>query len=81
MDEAEFGELLEAAKVTVARAHGLADRDAQRLVGRTVGELHADAKAMAREVGAYDPTERVRDDGGRFATDMNEAIRRAAGRQ
>jgi hypothetical protein len=80
VDDVEFGELLEAAKVTVARAHGLRDRDAHRLVGGTLAELHADARTMAKEVGAKDPTERVRDDGGRFASDVNQAIRRAAGR-
>jgi hypothetical protein len=80
-------ELLEAAKVTIARAHGLSERDAPRLVGTTAAELHRDAAEMAKEVGALDPTERARDDGGRFRTvgdavggDMNARIRAAAGR-
>jgi hypothetical protein len=35
---------------------------------------------MAREVGAYDPTERARDEGGRYVGgSMNAVIRAAAG--
>jgi hypothetical protein len=65
----------------------LNERDSRRLVGSSVDELHADAKAMAKEVGAYDPTEAARDEGGRFRTvgdavglDMNRIIREASGR-
>jgi hypothetical protein len=73
-------EVLDRAKRSIALEHGLAERDAHRLVGETAAELHADARAMAREVGAYDPTERARDEHGRFAGDMNARIRQAAGR-
>jgi hypothetical protein len=82
-DEDEtLAELLEAAKRDVARAHGLDDRHAYRLVGGSVSELHADAKLMARELGVADPTERPRDEVGRYTgeTDMNRLIRAASGR-
>jgi hypothetical protein len=49
-------EMLLYAKRGIAREHGLSERDAHRLVGTTAAELHADAKAMAGEVGAGDPT-------------------------
>jgi hypothetical protein len=60
-------------------------RRAHRLVGSTLNELHDDAKKMAREVGAHDPTERSRDDAtGRFTgtknVAVNQAIRAATGR-
>jgi len=44
-------ELLDCAKRSIAREHGLAERNAHRLVGDTAAELHADAKAMAKEAG------------------------------
>ena len=74
-------ELLEAAKVTIAKQHGLPETRAHRLVGSSASELHADAKAMAKELGVLDPSERARGDGGRFArADMNSLIRAASGR-
>jgi hypothetical protein len=80
VDEQTLAELFDAAKRDVARAHGLSERDAHRLVGSTIGELHADATAMANELGVRDPTLRARDDAGRFSGDMNARIRAAAGR-
>ena len=83
MDD-DLAELLEAAKLTVARAHGLAERDAHRLAGTTMRELHDDARQMAKEVGAYDPTQRECGDDGRYTQgerpDLNTLIRRATGR-
>jgi hypothetical protein len=80
--------LLEAAKESIGRTHGLNAVQSARLVGASAQELHADAKAMARELNVYDPTERARDDGGKFRTvgdavgaDMNTMIRRASGRR
>jgi hypothetical protein len=89
VDDDALAKLIEAAKLSVGREHGLDDAASRRLAGSTVDELHTDAKAMAREVGAHDPTERerARDDGGRFRTvgdavglDMNQLIRQASGR-
>jgi hypothetical protein len=82
MDDQSAAELLQYAKPHVAREHGIPPQYAHRLVGATLSELHGDARKLAREVGAHDPSERARDDGGRFApvSSMNEAIRRAAGR-
>jgi hypothetical protein len=85
MDDASFAELVEYAKPYVAREHGIPERYAHRLVGSSLSELHDDAKKMAREVGAHDPTERSRDDAtGRFTgtenAAVNEAIRAATGR-
>jgi hypothetical protein len=78
-------ELLAYAKRTIALEHGLSERDASRLVGETAAEIHADARAMGRELGVTDPTERARDQGGRYTTsgerpDLNRLIRQAAGR-
>jgi hypothetical protein len=36
---------------------------------------------MVRELDAYDPSERARDEGGRFAGGMNRIIREASGRR
>jgi hypothetical protein len=73
------------AKLQIGREHGLDEAASRRLAGSTADELHADANAMAREVGAYDPTERARDEGGRFTNadgkiDVNQLIRAATGR-
>jgi hypothetical protein len=78
-------ELVGRAKVSIALEHGLRESDAPRLVGSSAAELHADAKAMAKELGAFDPSERTRDDLGRFTdpegeVDVNAMIRAAAGR-
>jgi hypothetical protein len=83
-DVADDEELLDYAKRAVAREHGLSERDAHRLVGTTLRELHADARNFAREVGAHDPTEAARDELGHFAggkANMNALIRRASGRR
>jgi hypothetical protein len=80
-DDETLAELLDAARRDVARAHGLDERHAFRLVGSSVAELHKDAASMARELGVADPSERQRDEGGRYAgNDMNARIREAAGR-
>jgi hypothetical protein len=74
-------ELVEAAKVTIARQHGIPESRAHRLVGDTSEALHRDAKALARELNVLDPTERARDDGGKFSgVDMNQLVREASGR-
>jgi hypothetical protein len=75
-------ELVEAAKRDIAAQHGIPSGRAHRLVGSTASELHADARALAKELDVLDPTERARDDGGRFAAhdDMNARLRAAAGR-
>ena len=81
MDEDATAKLLEYAKLSVGREHGLDEAASRRLVGTSVDELHRNAKAMAKEVGAYDPTERARDEGGSFAgADKNRIIRAASGR-
>jgi hypothetical protein len=41
--------LLESARRSIAREHGLSDQDAPRLVDETGADLHADARAMSRE--------------------------------
>jgi hypothetical protein len=80
----ETARLVEYAKLAVGREHGIPESDARRLVGSTIGELHSDAKALARELNLHDPSERDRDEGGRYRgrenVGVNEAIRRAAGR-
>jgi hypothetical protein len=58
MDDSSFAELVEYVKPHVAREHGIPAQYAHRLVGSTLSELHGDAKKLAREVGAHDPTER-----------------------
>lgn len=78
-------ELLEAAKRDVARQHGIPQEFAYRLVGSDARSLHEDAKALARELNVVDPSERTRDDAGRFTdadgkVDVNRMIRAAAGR-
>ena len=81
-DEAMDDELLAIAKKSIGAEHGSSEAHSCRLVGQTAAELHRDALAMARELNVFDPIERARDDGGRFATGatMNERIRWAAGR-
>jgi hypothetical protein len=68
----------------VGAEHGLSAAQSRRLRGTTVAELHADAKAMAKELDVIDPSERARDQGGRFTGSenvaINEAIRQASGR-
>jgi hypothetical protein len=84
VDDDDRDALLEYARRAVAREHGLSERDAHRLVGTTLRELHDDARNFAREVGAYDPTEAARDELGHFAggkASMNTLIRRASGRR
>ena len=80
-------ELIERAKRSIALEHGLSDRDARRLVGETAAELHSDARAMARELGVTDPSQRERDRGGdgRYTSSgerpgLNALIRAATGR-
>jgi hypothetical protein len=72
------------AKLQIGREHGLDETDSRRLAGNTADELHADARAMARELGVTDPTERARDQRGKFASgegrSMNQLIRAASGR-
>jgi hypothetical protein len=82
MDDSSLAELVEYVTPHVAREHGIPAQYAHRLVGSTLSELHGDAKKLAREVAAHDPTERARYDGGRFspAPTMNELIRAASGR-
>jgi hypothetical protein len=84
MDDESAAELLRYIKPHVAAAHGIPERYAHRLVGSTLSELHGDARKLAREVGAHDPTQRQRDEGGRYAgtaaVGFNEAVRKAAGR-
>jgi hypothetical protein len=48
-----------------------------RLRGDSLGELKADARRLADELGIGQPD---RDEHGRFVGDMNARIRRAAGR-
>lgn len=73
-------ELIEYARINVGREHGLTSEQAHRLVGSTLGDLHDDARVMAKELGVRDPSERTRDDGGRYAVDMNRIIREKSGR-
>jgi hypothetical protein len=77
-------ELIAYAKVALGHQHGLTDAESRRLNGSTVDELHRDARAMCRELGRVDLTERARDEGGRYAgtaaVGFNEAVRKAAGR-
>jgi hypothetical protein len=77
-------ELVEHAKESIGRAHGLSAAQSKRLVGSTSEALHADARVMASELGVTDPTLQKRDEQGRYAggerVDMNRAIRQAAGR-
>jgi hypothetical protein len=81
MDDETLAEFVAAAKRDVARAHGIDEQQAYRLVGGSMSELHKDAASMARELGVDDPTARARDEGGRFTPqDFNRAIRAAAGR-
>jgi hypothetical protein len=74
-------ELIALARIEVGRQHGLTAAQSARLVGDNAQALHADAKAMAKELNVLDPTERARDDGGRFTGDMNQLIRQASGRR
>jgi hypothetical protein len=85
MDDVALAKLLEAAKLSVGREHGLDDAASRRLAGADVDELHRDATAMARELGIADPTQQRRNQGGRYATsgehlDVNQLIRQATGR-
>jgi hypothetical protein len=73
-------ELIAAAKESIGRSHGLTSASSARLVGTSARELHDDARTMARELGVDDPTQRKRDERGRFTGSMNEIIRRASGR-
>jgi hypothetical protein len=81
-DDDDREALLKLARIEVGRQHGIPERDAHRIVGSTVAELHRDAAAMAKEYGVLDPTERARDELGNFAggKDMNTLIREASGR-
>jgi hypothetical protein len=87
MDDETLAELFAAAKRDVARSHGIDERHASRITGSTMGELHKDATAMAKELGVDDPTAKPRDEGGRFASgdgsgsSINRLIRAAAGRE
>lgn len=82
MDEETIAEFVAAAKRDVARAHGIDERHAARITGSTMTELHKDATSMALELGVDDPTQKPRDEGGRFAgkSGMDQMIRAAAGR-
>ncbi len=84
MDDDAASKLLEYVRVTVGREHGLDEAASRRLSGSTIDELHADARALAQEIGVRDPTLRARHGDGQFAGaggDMNRIIRSAAGRQ
>jgi ABC-type dipeptide/oligopeptide/nickel transport system ATPase component len=59
---------------------GLTQAQAARLRGASPDEVRADARQMCKELGVPDPTERGRDEGGRFVGGMNQRIRAAAGR-
>jgi hypothetical protein len=79
-------ELLLAAKAQIGSQHGLSAAQSARLVGDTAEAVHRDARAMANELNVYDPSERSRDETGRFTgdadrRDMNRLIREAAGRR
>jgi hypothetical protein len=84
----EQAELVAYARVAVGREHGLTAEQSRRLVGRSLTELHGDARAMAQELGVRDPSERTRGGDGRFAgaegsdahVRINKSIRQAAGR-
>jgi hypothetical protein len=77
-------DLLAYAKTAVGAEHGLSAAQSKRLKGTTPADLHADAKAMVRELGLVDPTQQPRDAStGRYSgehVDMNELIRGVAGR-
>jgi hypothetical protein len=87
MDDETTAQLLDYARQAVAREVGIPAQHAHRITGSNVGELRADAKALARELGVVDLTERARDDGGRYTAgepdgrEMNRLIRQAAGRE
>jgi hypothetical protein len=75
--------LLALAKTAIGAEHGLSAAQARRLVGSSAAELHDDAKRMAKELGQPDPSERSRDERGRYSgehIDMNRLIRGVAGR-
>jgi hypothetical protein len=85
VDDTTIAELLDLAKTAIGHEHQLTPEQSRRLIGGDAKSLRADAKRMQAELGVPSLDDRPRDPGGRFArsggaSDMNRAIRHAAGR-
>ena len=73
-------ESLEALRRIAGDAAGVPSDLHSRLRGESLSELKADATSLARELGIGETPAQRRDGNGKYATDMNQLLRQAAGR-